>query len=287
MSSQDYRVQENRYRPDDFADDPRRERYEDARRYQSGRRDFQGQAGYGRGRDFGPRDEYGRDGDAIGRRWSEPSGRGRYEEEYFGGDRFIAEREYYDRGREPRNYGNPELEGYGSRPAGQYQAGGYRGSERDYGVSRNPRFAAYGDDRRDDYAQDNQGARRWLSDRGDDWARGAGDTRDEHARYHGVGPKNYKRSDERIREDVSDHLSDDPYIDASEIEVNVHNSEITLSGSVENRVQRRRAELAAEQVSGVSQIQNNLRVKHASQGAQPPAGAADQANAPKIAAQAR
>ena len=84
MSSQDYRVQENRYRQDDFADDPRRERYEDARRYQSGRRDFQGQAGYGRGRDFGPRDEYGRDGDAIGRRWSEPSGRGRYEEEYFG-----------------------------------------------------------------------------------------------------------------------------------------------------------------------------------------------------------
>jgi hypothetical protein len=122
MSSQDYRVQENRYRPDDFADDPRRERYEDARRYQSGRRDFQGQTGYGRGRDFGPRDEYGRDGDAIGRRWSEPSGRGRYEEEYFGGDRFIAEREYYDRGREPRNYGNPELEGYGSRPAGIAEA---------------------------------------------------------------------------------------------------------------------------------------------------------------------
>jgi hypothetical protein len=82
-------------------------------------------------------------------------------------------------------------------------------------------------------------------------------------------------------------MSDDPYIDASEIEVNVHNSEITLSGSVENRVQRHRAELAAEQVSGVSQIQNNLRVKHASHGVQTPAGAADQANAPKIAAQAR
>jgi hypothetical protein len=34
--------------------------------------------------------------------------------------------------------------------------------------------------------------------------------------------------------------------------VNVHNSEVTLSGAVENRAQRRRAELAAEQVSGVN-----------------------------------
>jgi hypothetical protein len=60
-----------------------------------------------------------------------------------------------------------------------------------------------------------------------------------------------------------------------------------LSGSVENRVQCRRAELAAEQVSGMSHIQNNLRVKRANQGAQQAAGAADHANAPKIAAQAR
>jgi hypothetical protein len=34
-----------------------------------------------------------------------------------------------------------------------------------------------------------------------------------------VRPKNYQRSDERIRRDVSDRLSDDPYADASEIEV--------------------------------------------------------------------
>jgi hypothetical protein len=149
MTSQDYRVQESRYRPDDYADEQRR--YDEARRYQSGRRDQQGQAGYGRGRDFGPRDEYGRDADNFGRRWSEPSGHGRYEEEHFGGERSLAERDYYDRGREPRNYGNPELEGYGSRPAGQYQVGGYRGGERDYGVSRNPRLAAYGNDPRDDY----------------------------------------------------------------------------------------------------------------------------------------
>jgi hypothetical protein len=85
MTSQDYRIQEN-HRPDDFADNPQRERYEDARRYQSGRRDFQGQAGYGRGWDFGPRDDYWRDGDNFGRRGGEPYyGRNRLEADYYGG----------------------------------------------------------------------------------------------------------------------------------------------------------------------------------------------------------
>jgi osmotically-inducible protein OsmY len=257
MTSQDYRVQDNRYRPDDFADDPRR--------YQSSRRELPGQAGYGRGRDFGPRELYARDGENIDRRFGEPYGRARFEEDYYGGEAPLAGRS-------------------------QYQGGGYRAAEYAYGASRDPRFAAdtY---RRDEYAKGDQGARsRWSADRveGPSWA--GGGYREEHARYHGVGPKNYKRSDERIREDVSDHLSDDPYIDASEIEVNVHNSEVTLSGAVENRAQRRRAELAAEQVSGVNHIQNNLRVKHSAPGSrlsEQISGSADAANAPKVAGQAR
>lgn len=156
---------------------------------------------------------------------------------------------------------------------------------------RNPRLAAYGEALRDDY-QGNWAARqRWLAYRGEGPSWAGGELQDEHARYHGIGPKNYKRSDERIREDVSDHLSDDPLVDASEIEVSVQNSEVTLNGIVENRVQRRRAELAAEQVSGVSHIQNNLRVRRASQGARhsggQASGAAYQANVPKIAGQSR
>ena len=39
--------------------------------------------------------------------------------------------------------------------------------------------------------------------------------------HRGRGPKGYTRSDERIREDVNDRLSDDPFVDASEIEVMV------------------------------------------------------------------
>lgn len=78
--------------------------------------------------------------------------------------------------------------------------------------------------------------------------------------HRGRGPKGYQRSDERIREDVCERLTDDPLIDASDIEVDVKGREVTLSGSVASRGLRRRAEDLAEIVSGVAHVQNNLRV---------------------------
>ena len=84
--------------------------------------------------------------------------------------------------------------------------------------------------------------------------------------HRGRGPKGYIRSDERIREDVSDRLSDDPYVDASEIEVSVSSCEVTLSGTVDSRDAKRRAEDIAEQVSGVRHVQNNLRVQQQTSG---------------------
>jgi hypothetical protein len=78
--------------------------------------------------------------------------------------------------------------------------------------------------------------------------------------HRGRGPKGYQRSDERIREDVCDRLTDDEIIDPSDVEVTVSNCEVTLSGTVDDREQRRRAELLAEQVTGVTQVQNKLRV---------------------------
>ncbi|MFC4173206.1 CBS domain-containing protein [Microvirga sp. GCM10011540] len=81
--------------------------------------------------------------------------------------------------------------------------------------------------------------------------------RGEHS---GRGPRNYQRSDDRIREDINERLTDDPLIDASEIEVTVENREVTLSGTVRDRGERRRAEDLAESVSGVNHVQNNLRV---------------------------
>ncbi|MBP2299880.1 BON domain-containing protein [Azospirillum picis] len=79
-------------------------------------------------------------------------------------------------------------------------------------------------------------------------------------RYRGVGPRNYKRSDERILEDINERLTDDHHLDASDIGVKVENGEVTLSGSVADRGSKRRAEDIAESVSGVGHVQNDLRV---------------------------
>jgi BON domain len=83
------------------------------------------------------------------------------------------------------------------------------------------------------------------------------------ASHRGRGPKGYRRSDERIREDVSDRLTEDSGVDASGIEVGVRDGEVTLSGTVGDRRARRRAEDLAESVAGVAHVQNNLRLGQA------------------------
>lgn len=84
---------------------------------------------------------------------------------------------------------------------------------------------------------------------------------EETGPYRGRGPRGYVRSDARIREDVSDLLCDDPLLDASGMEVEVSNGEVTLSGSVEDRRSKRRAEDIVDSVSGVRHCQNNLRIR--------------------------
>ena len=85
--------------------------------------------------------------------------------------------------------------------------------------------------------------------------------RREWGRHSGRGPKNYTRSDDRIREDVNDRLTDDPHLDASEIDVKVSSCEVTLTGTVDSREAKRRAEDCVESVSGVKNVQNNLRIQ--------------------------
>ncbi|HWU64067.1 MAG TPA: BON domain-containing protein [Ensifer sp.] len=87
-----------------------------------------------------------------------------------------------------------------------------------------------------------------------------GDRREE-GEFRGKGPRGYQRADERIQDDVNDRLSDDPRLDASDIEVTVKSSEVTLSGEVASRADKRRAEDCVESVSGVTNVQNNLRVR--------------------------
>ena len=250
--------------------------------------DYDRSTGSGYGRSYGERSEgrygyggrereserYGREGGisggeyggrSSGRRGGEYQSGGR--EGYWGGG---WENERDERSR----YGNPIggsgfERGYNDArsdyPSQRYNyPGGYRSGER------------YGE-RGSEYDRERYGRgeeRGWWDRASDEVASWFGDEEaerrrrmdEQRAHRRGRGPKNYRRSDERIKEDVNDRLGDDYYIDASDIEVMVSNQEVTLTGTVPSRNDKRRAEDIAEGVSGVTNVENRLRVKQAGMG---------------------
>lgn len=72
------------------------------------------------------------------------------------------------------------------------------------------------------------------------------------------GPRNWRRADVRIHDDVCRSLAVDGHVDATDVEVIVHNGEVFLTGSVPDRAQRVRAEALAERVRGVIDVVNRL-----------------------------
>ena len=271
---------------------------------------------YGQERDYGSRDMGSRDygprygareygggeyGSRYGREVFErggysPSSR-RYEGEEYGRQHVIrphgrdyerrVERAYRpDDADEVRDYDTD----YGRTTSRFYGRSGYEYGRDDYDDrddrdERGRRVLARG---RDD--DDREGGS-WL-DRAADQVRswfGGDDDRErgrheEHRRaygrgegkFRGRGPKNYRRSDDRLREEVCDRLSDNEWLDASDVEVNVIAAEVILTGSVDSRYAKRLAENIAESVSGVSNVQNNLRVQNYQQaGTEPPLAGMD------------
>ncbi len=93
--------------------------------------------------------------------------------------------------------------------------------------------------------------------------------------FGGVGPKGYRRRDERIVEDVNDELTRHPGIDATNIEVRCADGEVTLSGSVDSRQCKRAAEDAAASRAGVRDVHNQLRVADSREAVRPPDGIDD------------
>jgi osmotically-inducible protein OsmY len=83
----------------------------------------------------------------------------------------------------------------------------------------------------------------------------------ERRRNVGRGPKGYQRSDERIREEISDQLMQHPLIDASDVEIEVQGGEVTLKGNVEDRNMKRMLEDLAESVLGVKDVHNHVRAQ--------------------------
>ncbi|MDP4034139.1 MAG: BON domain-containing protein [Pseudorhodobacter sp.] len=148
-------------------------------------------------------------------------------------------------------------------PEDPFVAGfGYGGGMASGGLGYGAGVSGTRDWRATDYSRDHD--RGMMSRAGDEIASWFGDeaaARRREEDHRGKGPRGYQRSDDRIREDVSDRLSDDPRIDASDVEVLVESSEVTLAGEVASKAAKRCAEDCADAVSGVTHVQNNLRVK--------------------------
>ena len=79
--------------------------------------------------------------------------------------------------------------------------------------------------------------------------------------HRGKAPKNYQRTDEAIYEDVCERLMEHAEIDASDILVAVNDGEVQLSGTVENREEKRLVEDVIAEVRGVHDVQNDLKTR--------------------------
>ena len=95
----------------------------------------------------------------------------------------------------------------------------------------------------------------------DNYSNSSSDFSRREGLHSGKGPKGYKRSDDRIKEEVCEALSRSPEVDASDIDVMVKEGMVTLSGTVESRMAKREAEMCVEHLSGVEDVHNEIRVK--------------------------
>lgn len=165
-------------------------------------------------------------------------------------------------GYERMGYGRGPDQPYGRDPGAG--SGETWSANRDYGYGPYTPYGYRGRNEYDDRGRGGRGTeagRRGREDRS--WLDRAGERIAEvfgnEGEHRGRGPKGYRRSDDRIREDINDRLTDDAWLDASDIDVEVKDGEVTLSGTVRSRDDKRRAENIAESVSGVTHAQNNLR----------------------------
>lgn len=167
------------------------------------------------------------------------------------GNRWGGE-EQYGRGSWGANVGRSQFGGRSSADVGG-MSGAYGHGES------GPGGGPYRERTLSGHWDDSEGGSRGRGVRGR-WGNGQGQS------YAGRGPKGYQRSDERLKEQVSDHLMDDDEIDASEITVEVKDGEATLTGTVSSRDEKRAAEQCVEAVSGVREVINQLRVKASDSG---------------------
>ncbi len=168
---------------------------------------------------------------------------------------FGQQGQYGGAGGYGQGFGSGQQFGQGFGQQGQYGRGGveqarYGGPSQGYGQQ------GYGQQ-----SQFGQGQGHWDQSQ---WGQGRsaqGQFGQGQGQFRGAGPKGYQRSDDRIREDVSDELEQHGSLDAHEIDVSVAQGIVTLRGTVPDRSMKRMAEDCVESCQGVKDVRNELRVE--------------------------
>ena len=76
----------------------------------------------------------------------------------------------------------------------------------------------------------------------------------------GQGAQFHRRSDDKIHEEIWELLTNNPDLDASEIELHVESGEVTLTGTVDSRDAKWLSEDLVTSVTGVREVNNRLKV---------------------------
>ena len=143
--------------------------------------------------------------------------------------------QYVQRQYGQRQYGQPQGQRYGQPYGPQY--------DQRYGQQYSPRYGQQ-------FRQQPYGSDRYS---------GSGYP-DARARRFTTGPKGYQRSDERLKEDISERLMESHYIDSSDVSVEVRGARVVLEGTVPGRHMKHAIEDLVDACPGVQDIDNRVRV---------------------------
>jgi hypothetical protein len=177
-------------------------------------------------------------------------GRGREDWREDEGRRWEPRHEWPDWSSERREHGAGGYGGAGGRWEPERWTGRGRGAERDRPwVEPSPDRRARGDTRGLVEWED-RGPLAWLRDK----LRGTS--------RPSRGPKGYTRSDDRIEDEVCERIARSG-VDSDDIEVKVEHREVTLTGTVSSRDEKWWLESLVDDVFGVEEVHNRLRVGRA------------------------
>jgi osmotically-inducible protein OsmY len=196
-------------------------------------------------------------------------GRNRFGDDEWRGSAHRHEGERHDDERirryapyEQRGYGYNEQQRYETTRRGQDAPGGQSyggyGTSGDYGFGARGEYGESQTGRRLPYGQEHSGSGGYTG-----YGTYGGQNAGERVEARGGarrGPKGYKRTDERIKDDIYERLVRAEDIDSSDVSVEVSDGKVTLEGTVSERREKHAIEDLVMECFGVQDVENRIRV---------------------------